>query len=176
MSDPIRQDARDLARDAFREDMSRHQRMVGQMPTPRENDRLLADALERSERRRSERKTAPATKVDAKPVRKADQIATERGYRIIRQPDVDSPLVQRALNPMEKQFAKRLDARVQLLMGKRDRGPFNQPSWRERVMAAMVTSLRDPRRGCAELLAVCEESSEKFGDWKKDSAKPLHFT
>lgn len=174
MTKPLTQDARDFAFDAFREDMARHQRMVGQMPDTRRNEEMAAEALNQSERKRAEAKPAPPVRADPRKPKTVLGV-TSSGHKIIRVPDVDSPKVQRVLDPLERQYARRLDARVQLLLSKRERGPLNQPSWRERVMSAMAVALRDRRRGQAELVAVCEASSETFGDWKKDPARPLHF-
>lgn len=176
----FKQEARDFARDSFREDMAAHQRLTGQMPTTRENDELLSVTLEAIENRRARRKAAPDSPADVPEVRQSDKNAEKLGYKILRGADDDGDEIVKPLNPLERQLAERMQARVALLLSKRDRGSLNAPSWCERVMAALRTigwhkeRQQHPGPGYAELFAVFEDSIAVFGDWKADPAKPLH--
>lgn len=166
-------------RETMTRDMARHQRAIaGEMPTPRENEELVASFLERYERRKAEAKQRPIR--PGPPERQTEKKAAREGWTLTRGPDTgDDPPLVRTYDAFQAQFAARLDARIRLLTegidedGQpirtdiRERGPLGAPSWRERVLAAIRTWQIDRRRGIAELLSVVEDSSASFGDWKK---------
>lgn len=118
-------------------------------------------------------------------VRKLRNVPEELGYKILHEKDdedekvVDSPLAK--AGPHTIAFAERLAERISLLLTKRERGPLGQPSWSERVMAILATRhvpTYGKKRRSLELITLCEQSSEVFGDWKKDpkESRPLLFT
>lgn len=191
----------DVLKDEFARDMAGHQKRTGRMPTPAANQRLAASLFERMEAKRRDAKPVNAPAAAAKPAEsQAEKRARSMGYKLVRLPDQGK---QRTLKLDEglARFMARLEERVMLLFTGRDlrgelprglwegwhkeRGPLNSPSWHERVLAAERTR-RGPmgtlspqereewrKRGVAELLQVCEDSSAVLGDWKKPPAQRL---
>lgn len=166
-------------KESFRSDMADHERMVGQMPSTRDNDALVAETLTALENKWAADKPATATPADPVDHRQSNAHAAELGYTILREPDTDGDEIVRALNPIEMQAAERMEARVSLLLGKAEGGVLGLPSWRDRVLAAMRTiqwckeHRQDIRCGYGELFTVLEASNALFGDWKKDPVAPL---
>lgn len=171
---PLDDEARAFARDAMASDMAAHQKLRGELPTPAENDAMLQALLEQTEQRRRDDpswRSAPQTP-DERPSQAVAE-AAGRGYQMWREPEpVNEPPPHRQLTPLEQ----KIDARVQFLLTKQERGPVADiPSWRERVLAAMWTYRLNRAAGARELCDVVEASSAPFGDWRKDPAKPLIF-
>ena len=171
----IDDEARDIMKDSFAHDMAKHQRMTGKEPTCEENAQLAKELFERIEREQSEAKhvyEAPV-KADEKE-RKFSKDVLEKGYRVIEEEDQGTKFdALLKLDKFEADVFTRMNARVQLLLSKLERGPLNSPSWCERVLAAQRTGMIDKKRGQLELIEVLEASNIVFGDWKKDPAKKL---
>lgn len=183
----IRHDQARLMRETFTRDMARHQREInGTLPTPGDNEQLVADFLERYERKKGEEKPAPFR--PGPPERQAEKRAREAGWTLTREPDTgDDPPLVKTYDAFQAHFAARLNARIRLLLegidedgqplrtSVEERGPGGAPSWRDRVLAAIRTWQVDRRRGVAELLSVVEDSSASFGDWKKEPPRRSMF-
>lgn len=114
-------------------------------------------------------------------VRELRDVPLELGYKMVHHHDDDEPATLHLADPIQIAFFERMSARVGLLLSKRESGPLGQPSWRKRVYEIMSTrAVRrfTPNQRKVALVALCEESNETFGDWKKDPAdsKPILFT
>lgn len=172
------QEARDLARDSFAHDMAKHQREIrGEIPTPAANEQLAAETLNRFENQQAEAKPEPSAPADetATDAHMADveRRAKEKGWKVLRAPEGGIVLPASAATRIA---AERIDARLQLLLSKVERGPLGQPSWHERVLAVIRTRMVDPDRARLELFQLLEDSSTTFGDWKAEPEKKLIFT
>jgi hypothetical protein len=136
--------------------------------------------LERIERQISDRKPAPApqAKPDGESQGKAERRAQDRGYQMLKGDALNglTKTISVAGSAKQAEFYIKLQKRVDFLLTKEDRGPLGQPSWADRVLAALFTCRLDKARGTAELLEVCRDSVAVFGDFMADKAPPLRFT
>lgn len=184
-------EAREVLKDSFAHDMAEHQRLTGKEPTPAANERLAVPLFEQLEQRLEDetRRTAPTpATTDPRPRLEGDALRAECAKRG-RERAADFMAIQRdpkegravKVSPADRRRAARIQRRLELLLTKPERGPFNQPSWRERVMA--ITMLRftvgvDPRRLAQELADLVEASVQAFGPWDvpEGEGRPLLFT
>lgn len=171
------------AREEMARDMAESERRQGRLPESRRNDSLAVSVLERVEHKRAERARCMRPRPQPAPntppgERHADRRARELGLEIVRAPDKPAPHPLAKADEKTLRYAERLNARVSLLLQKKERGPAGQPSWRERVLSVMAlkASGAPQKRVSQELVQLCEESSFVFGDWRKEEPQRLHFT
>jgi hypothetical protein len=165
--------------------MAQHQRcFAGEVQG--EGNRLLAAALfERLDHRAAEHRPAPPPAVSPPEERTVD--VRGRDYRIVTRTTTEkiekasaAPRSTLLADPRALERYEKMQARVNLLMEKRERGPLDTPSWRERVLAALywgnlsaaqrraagLTERDADMRMAQELKAVLDDSSRLFGDWR----------
>lgn len=182
MSNPLE------TRDALEADMAAHERRFNGEVHASRNQSLAAEAVEQLERQRAESQPAVAPSTPAQPER-FDHRRELNGhvYRVQKEPD-KTPMFRSATD-FEANVLRHALPRVQLLLTKQDRGPFNTPSWRERALAAFyfktksheaATSGRHSEADIFErayqqdLYELLEASNQPFGDWRKSAPeKPL---
>lgn len=161
-------------KESFAEDMARHQRLQGKLPTPYENQKLAEPIFERVEREMAEEdyRYQPPAKAEKKDRRSLEEKAKDKGFKVWRDQKPDKIV---KFSPRDLRTYELLRARVAKLLRCREKGVLGMPSWRDRVLAAIVTFCRDKKRGTQELEAVCDASAVHFGDWRKPPEKPLYF-
>jgi hypothetical protein len=208
----VSQEGRDNLRESFARDMAAHQRMRGVDATPGANQALATRTFERWDRKWQEAKAPPPGQaVDPWPTgeRPSDVTARKLGeargvrYRIVREPELERKSREVILSPARRQELLWLDARVILLGTGRypdgrytrvsimETGPLGQPSWFQRINAAIVTNLskcrscaqakldrceHKKREAAVELLRICEDSIAVFGEWKRDPFRQVWLT
>ena len=170
-------EAREAMRSGLLKDMSDHQRGRGKVPTASDNETLMVPIFERIEQRQRERDGRPKPKLTpAEPTRRTEAKAKAAGWKITRDEDERTDKI-RTLDGISAEVFNRLYPRVQLLLSKHEHEILGRPSWRERILAVIAKKWRGhpAQEYVAELIQICEESNELFGDWKKDVAAPIFF-
>jgi hypothetical protein len=173
--------------DAVQADMAEHQRRFapGGEVDADHNRQLAATLFERIDRKADE-----APRLTSGPSLAAPRETGERDgreYRFVRAPATEqtekaaaAPRRMLLADPRTLERYEKMQARVNLLLEKRDRGPLGAPSWRERVLSALywgnLTAAQLRRANlsradadrcmAAELRAVLDASSATFGDWR----------
>jgi hypothetical protein len=173
------------ALDDLQGDMAAHQRRhIGEV-TASANQSLAASAFERLERERAEAKPVSTPEpVGSLPIEtKTERREGEHGAYTVKT-EADKPMLRTATKAEGEFFAKAMP-RIELLLTKLETGPLGQPSWHQRVLAVMshkskvagarMSGLHDyadalDRRFLLELLALLDDSSRLFGDWRADDA------
>lgn len=173
----IDDEARESLRDSFDADMAKSQRLRGELPSVRENEALRTSFLEQFEQRVEAGRHAGATATEAESEGVAEQHAAERGFRMERLPDKEPVSVVEQWDAKTLAEFQLMNARVELLLSKQDRGPLGQPSWRECVMAVLYMRIQGAPQAQidARLRELCDLSAVDFGDWRKTPEKPLIF-
>lgn len=169
-------------------DMAGHQARHAPQVTPDANCRLAADLFTRIDREQADAAPLPPSNAPAAPETTEHKQVGGKAYRVDVAPDV--PMMREA-DEAEAWFLRHAMPRVELLATKLDTGPLGQASWATRLKAVMATKMRAQglrmaclfdaarildRRFHADFVALLEESSAAFGDWKKDPEKRLIFT
>lgn len=184
-------EARQNLKESFAADMAEQQKLAGKMPTPAANERLAVPLFEALEQKRAER-AARATPITRDPMpddeahQKAIRSEVERRGRpgaadrlsIQRMPD-RAPVAPKA-SAADLERGRRMQRRLDLLLTKVERGPFNSPSWAERAQAVLMLRFvvgLDYRRKLQELLDLLAASEAVFGPWDvpEGEGRPLIF-
>jgi hypothetical protein len=171
--------------DVLQSDMAAHQRtFAGEVSA--EDNRLLAAALfERMDQRAAASPTLVSAPSEPPTELRAD--VEGREYRIVRTETTEAaeaaaaaPRSTLLADPRTFERYEKMQARVNLLLGKAEPGPLGAPSWRARVLAALywgnlsaaqlrrvgLTKADADRCMAGELKAVLDDSSRLFGDWR----------
>lgn len=183
-------EARQNLKESFAADMAESQRLAGKMPTPVENARLAVPMFEMLEQKQANRAVADDFGRDPMPDDEAHQAAIRseverRGragaadrFSIQRMPDKAPVRVKASRADLER--GRRMQRRLDELLAMVERGPFNSPSWAERVQAVLVLRFvvgLDHRRKIAELLELLAASEAVLGPWDvpEGEGRPLIF-
>lgn len=173
--------------DALQADMARHQRRFASDVTAGENQKLAIATIERLEKEHADEKpAAPPPATVAQPPQQMKRDIDGKKYTVDVAPD--NCRMFRTATEFEQQVLVHAQPRIELLLGKFDRGPLGTPSWREKTLAAMyfkVKSLEAQASGEHDLARnyelafqldlqdLLESSNVSFGDWKKDKPKRI---
>ncbi len=176
--------------DDLQADMAAHQARFRGEVTAGANQSLAVGAIERIEREAAEAKPGPSVEDQAPPSPIQSKIERREGqhgaYTVSTEADT-APMLRKSTKA-EHDFISHALPRIELLLTKVETGPLGQPSWNQRVMAVMefksrVAGLRLSkhdgiadaldRRYLLELLALLDDSSQLFGDWRADAPTKL---
>jgi hypothetical protein len=170
--------------DGLQSDMRRHQERFAPEVTASANQALAAQVMERIEKQDAERKIAPPPVAPLASVPDQEVQTKEidgKTYTLDKAPD--RPMY-RSASQFEADVLAHAQPRLEMLLTKRDSGPFGTPSWRDKTMAAMyfkvksLEAIKAKRTDLAEyyeqayqldLAELLEASNQLFGDWRKDA-------
>jgi hypothetical protein len=130
--------------DLFLGDMASHQAATSREVTAPANHRLAVPLFEKLDQKEAEasHRISPAPRPDpVAPVRASDIEAKKRGFTIDRR---ELPDVATQWSEADQIRAAATRRRLELLLGKVERGPVGQPSWAERLRAILVEQIVNP--------------------------------
>jgi hypothetical protein len=160
-------------KDALMEGAAEEQRGKGMLPTPNDNEELIADILRTFDRKGGGQKAE--TPSEKKPSAWENEYRRRGGksdlseWTTVRGEDevipFDRPVVQKG-DELRDVGSQRLAARVALLK--------RSPGWMNRVKDILRRYHGDEQK--RRLHALIKESNKHFGHWAKAPAKPLWFS
>ncbi len=148
--------------DGLQADMAEHQRRFRGEPTAEANRALAVDAIQRLENEQGDQKQQPAIEpMQQQPIVEKTERKQVGDTRYLLKKQQDNTLLRKA-NSHEAWFLPRAQARIALLLTKRESEIAGRPSWRDRVMAALSIQMH------ATSMRAAAEDPALFAEQKRD--------